>query len=938
MAHCRYAAALLCASIWLPALCSASPVGPHSSVVHPAYPAMPLLQTRNRQGELKAMMIRAFDLIEAGQLDEAQKLLDSADELNRSIPGRVEDRALSIATDRAKILVRRGAFDQAETLLKQIVVAVESRHGLNSDWASDVYTTLGDLYMREARWEDAERYIERAVEVVESATGKSSPSTGEMLNELAIVYMKTSQWAKAEPILLRALKIFSAMGATGKDDVAAATLNLGTLYQYTDRPKEALSYFGRAFALDTQIYGSDHPNTILAMSNAAVLLELLQRYDEALPLMEQAFAATRRRSGDDNPQTAHAGNNVGWVKLGQRDFAGALAYFRPALAIYFRQRDIQMRGAQSRGAAIDEREVSRTILGLARAAHGLSETDPSQASNLSNEAFIAVQRVHRGVAAQAFALASARFAAGDGPLAQLIRQRQDDARRWLDVDKTYTAVLASPTKTRDPGFEREARATLDGLQSEIQNIDAKIATSFPAYGALAEPQPLSIAEARAILTKDEALVLFAPFGGSNGEDLFTFVVDADGVSWRSAGIGATDLTVMVQTLRCGLDIGQWDKETGRALCAKLVRAPTRDDPLPFSTETAHKIFSSLFGELAPRLVGKTLYVVAPDPLASLPLQVLLTAPPTGDGSRRLDLQKAQWLSRTSTLVVLPAAANLRQNAAASTISNATEPFVGFGNPLLPGAIDCPSVATLAACPDATSTSRNVSLVSRGPASVSVGRRTASGLADLDAVRSLCPLPDTALELRCVAQSLRAPAETIHVGAGATLAALRSTQLDHYRVVHFATHGLLAGEIGGTADAEPALVLTPPESAQPNDDGLLRASEIAGLKLNADWVVLSACNTAAGANLGGEAMSGLASAFFYAGARTLLASHWPVRSDAAVLLTTRAFEQIASTPAMGKAEAMRLAMLSLIDDPSLSYAHPSVWAPFVVAGDGGSNRH
>ncbi len=133
------------------------------------------------------------------------------------------------------------------------------------------------------------------------------------------------------------------------------------------------------------------------------------------------------------------------------------------------------------------------------------------------------------------------------------------------------------------------------------------------------------------------------------------------------------------------------------------------------------------------------------------------------------------------------------------------------------------------------------------------------------------------------------------------------------------------------------MLTPPETASNEDDGLLTASEIARyLNLDADWVILSACNTAAGDELGAEGLSGLAKAFFYAGSRALLVSHWPVASGAAVKLTTGIFAAAAADPGIGRAEAHRRAMLALIDDPEHEYfAHPLFWGPFVVVGDGGS---
>jgi CHAT domain-containing protein len=110
--------------------------------------------------------------------------------------------------------------------------------------------------------------------------------------------------------------------------------------------------------------------------------------------------------------------------------------------------------------------------------------------------------------------------------------------------------------------------------------------------------------------------------------------------------------------------------------------------------------------------------------------------------------------------------------------------------------------------------------------------------------------------------------------------------------------------------------------------------VAKLELDADWVVLSACNTAAGEKGDAEALSGLARAFFYAKARALLVSHWPVNSDAAVKLTTKAFAELKVHPDIGRAEALRRSMVKLIQHGSPEYAHPALWAPFVLVGEGG----
>ena len=207
------------------------------------------------------------------------------------------------------------------------------------------------------------------------------------------------------------------------------------------------------------------------------------------------------------------------------------------------------------------------------------------------------------------------------------------------------------------------------------------------------------------------------------------------------------------------------------------------------------------------------------------------------------------------------------------------------------------------------------------------------------LRRAVPLPETADELCNVAGVLGARETDVLLGARASEREIfRLSEvggLRDYRILHFATHGALAGEASGSS--EPGLVLTPPLEGSQADDGYLSASEIAGLKLDADWVILSACNTASGEAKGAEALSGLARAFFYAGARALLVSHWYVDSNATVALIKDAFAELKSDPKIGRAEALRRSMLALIDLGAEHQAHPAAWAPFVVVGEGAAAR-
>jgi CHAT domain-containing protein len=136
--------------------------------------------------------------------------------------------------------------------------------------------------------------------------------------------------------------------------------------------------------------------------------------------------------------------------------------------------------------------------------------------------------------------------------------------------------------------------------------------------------------------------------------------------------------------------------------------------------------------------------------------------------------------------------------------------------------------------------------------------------------------------------------------------------------------------------QPALALSNPQLVKdPENDGFLTMEEVLGLKLNAEWVVLSACNTASADGKGSEAVSGIGRTFFYAGARSLLVSNWAVESTSARLLTTRIFTLQAEQPSLGRAEALRQSMIALMNTRQAGgdYSHPIFWAPFSLIGDG-----
>jgi CHAT domain-containing protein len=361
--------------------------------------------------------------------------------------------------------------------------------------------------------------------------------------------------------------------------------------------------------------------------------------------------------------------------------------------------------------------------------------------------------------------------------------------------------------------------------------------------------------------------------------------------------------------------------------------------LPFPIARAHALYKELFGEVESLIAGKHLLIVPSGPLTQLPFQVLVTEPPKAAVPETARYRETAWLGARQPITVLPAVSSLKALRAHARASRAGKVYLGIGNPLLDGpdarSADLARRARASrSCPVAPTPVAKLDARQVGVAPVEIR----AGLADVADIRAQAPLPESAVELCAVARDLKADVSDVRLGDRATETEVkrlsRSGELARYRVLHFATHGAMAGEL--STAREPGLILTPPGKASEEDDGYLSASEIAALKLDADWAILSACNTAAGGASSAEALSGIARAFIYAGARALLVSHWAVDSNATVELITTAAAEMARGRSVGRAEAMRRAMLALMRSGTRE-AHPSFWAPFVVVGEGGAAR-
>ncbi|WP_068071115.1 CHAT domain-containing protein [Novosphingobium lentum] len=534
------------------------------------------------------------------------------------------------------------------------------------------------------------------------------------------------------------------------------------------------------------------------------------------------------------------------------------------------------------------------------------------------EAFGALQRVQASSASQAIAQLAARSLseAVSPQLGAAARRREELVARWRELDRAR--VLAIGAGPADP----QLSTRIADVEREMQGIDDALRAGAPQFFAYVRPAPLAEAEAAKLFGPQEAALLIVPSEAGT----HIMAVTQAGVQWFETGMTEAQVNDAVRRL-------MWF--AGAGVSPTGAEIATWQDEVPgdnaFDRKLAYSLWQALIAPALPALKGKTQLAIAADgALASLPFAVLVSVDPQGDDNDPGALRATHWLADDFALTQVPSLQSLALLRSAGR-RDAGKGFSGWGDPTLDGRSatrggrgKAGADGTIAGVPMA-----RVFGAARGA--------DGAGLADIGELRKLARLPGTADELSAMARAFAAPDGSLHLEGAATERAVKAADLSGAGILAFATHGLTAGEVTGAV--EPGLVLTPPATPDATDDGLLTASEVARLKLAADWVILSACNTAAGdGSSGAPGLSGLARAFFYAGARNLLVSHWPVRDDVAARLTVRTIEIARDNPDLTRAGALARAMKEIRDNPAAdaggaTWATPNAWAPFTLVGDG-----
>jgi CHAT domain-containing protein/tetratricopeptide (TPR) repeat protein len=882
--------------------------------------------------------------------DDADRLLSRALALVDA-PDGDQARVAMVLNSQARVLEAQGRYRDAEASLKRALATNEKARGSDHPDVAANINNLAHVYEREGRYVEADGLYRRAMSIWEQALGPQHPHLATALLNLALVYTTQGRFDEADQLYQRSLGIrkqvfgprhahvatvlnnmaqlhevqgnYTRVEAFAKQaldilekplgpshpDVAKILRKLAVAYDGQGRHDEAEQLLQRAVGIQEKSLGPDHPFVATIVSHLARVKLHQRRYDDAERLNKRALAIMQKARGADHPEAARILDDLASISAAQNRTGDALAYARDATSATIRHAHAEHAGVRTGivgdGGSLIEKRGSYFVNHLAQvAAAAAARLEPAE--KLGYEGFETAQWANQSTAGAAIQQMASRFGSGNDALVGLVRESQDLSAAWREKDKLLFDAVSKPPDQQSQSAIATLRQQIAEIERRHGQITVRLEKEFPDYTALTQPRPLSTLEAQGLLSQDEALAFWL----AGEKESYLFALTREGFRWHVVPAGQQMLSDMVARLRNGLDV------------EKLSSSIDAGEPVLFDLGLAHELYALLLGPADGLIKGKRRLMVVPTgALTAIPFHLLVTEKPAvAVPAKQLGLYRnAAWLVKRHAVTVLPSVASLKALRVLAKSAAAGKPMIGFGDPVYSSGQAVP--APQRAAGKATTRTRGYSEYWRG-AGVDRGMLAAT----------LPSLPDTATELNAIAANLGIPAGSILLGRAASETNVKRANLSEFRIVYFATHGLVAGDVKGLG--EPALALTLPAEPSELDDGLLTASEVAQLKLNADWVVLSACNTAAGDKPGAEALSGLARAFFYTGARALLVSHWSVDSRAATRVTTATFEALKADPSIGRAEALRRAMVNYLEDTSdVQNAYPAYWGAFSLVGEG-----
>lgn len=756
---------------------------------------------------------------------------------------------------------------------------------------------------------DAEYFAREATKLSLKIFGRDSTDTGRSLMTLARVV--NEQGRPAEAVLLAQAALASLKeGGAAPDSIALAQARRALAKALVADKK-----YSQADKVFEEMYAGIKLDPILAEGfkgedlDWALALLNTGKAQQAQKMLSDLYAKEVKGSGKNSSELAMIQAFEAIASQQQSKWNEANNLYKSAIPILIGQ---AQNDAENDTESVRQHQLMSFVLEsyLQALAHD-AKSDPTQAIMYASQAFQIADIARASGVQRALTASAARSNIKDPQLASLARQEQDLQRRINSLSELLTGLLSSAPDQQLPTVQSKIRIDIDGFKVQRNNIKREIERKFPDYAELVDPKPASVERTQRLLKPNEVLISW--YFADNVGYVWAISKDAP-LQFAQLPIGKAQIAKEVAQLRKSLDPG----------VASIEEIPA------FDVVLANQLYQQILAPIEGALKGKKVMLVVPHAeLGQLPLAVLVTksiAQPAKAGVPFAGYKSVPFLTKEIAVAQIPSVTALTALRNLPEGDENRKNFIGFGDPYFSAQQE-----------KQAEKQRATQLATRGiPLSLRSAPKT-SGVSSAE-LALLPRLPDTSLEIEEIAKVVGAGSDDIYLHKQASVKQVMSMDLSNRKVVMFSTHGLVPGELNGLT--QPALALSSPEVTGDKDDGLLTMDKVIGLKLNADWVVLSACNTAGGEGAGSEAVSGLGRAFFFAGTKALLVSNWPVDSVASRQLMTDLFKRQQENKGLQKSEALRQAMIAQIDQGGVkegntirySYAHPLFWAPFVVVGD------
>jgi CHAT domain-containing protein/tetratricopeptide (TPR) repeat protein len=835
-----------------------------------------------------------------GQYAQAEPLYHQALDLRKQLLGARHPDCASTLHNLAVLCITQGEYAKAEPLLLEALKIRKQALGERHPDYSQALNTLAGLYWSRGEYERAEPRLRQALAIAQETLGDRHPDYALRLHNLGVLYRDQGEYAKAEPLLRQALQVQKEVLGEHHPFYAMTLTNLARLYLLQGEYAKAEPLLRQALQINRQVLGERHPEYAASLNNLALLYKTQGDYAQAEPLYCRAIAAMRRRPDDDAIPVQQL------TAADLRPLPATVAYLANYCVLQEQHLGAQPTVAQLRSL---DHDLALTLAMRERLRQEVLEQDASKLWHGAEAADLIARRI--GVCRQLFdregnaadletALAVAEQgtarvfldqlgkarAQSVGRISPALRQQEAEFRNKLRVlDPQITREQARPDGQRDPDRIGKLLDEMKDMEMRLDQLIRQMEKDYPQYAALKYPRPCSLAEARACLHANEVALLFVP----GNDHFYVLLVEA-----RPARNDKANGLAIVP-------LPGYEQIADNISC--LTDRDTFEHPLK-TRAVAARTYDLLLAPLKERLRGKDLVIVAGGPLAYLPFEVLVE-----DGHYLIEQHRIRYAPSLTALHLVHLWEQTRPQPERQLWALA-DPVYDQADQRVKGEADLAQASK-----DALA--EYLSRAHRGDRAAGV------------------PYPRlhfSGEEVRAIRALLGAADGDVLTGLQATEAAVKTASekglLARARYVHLATHGILGLDTG----QPPALVLSLLGNDGQRDadggvnDGFLRLDEVTRLKLNADLVVLSACETGQGRLHAGEGVTGLARAFLSAGSRGVVCSLWSVDDRETATFMARLYAGLKDGQAA--ADALRAAKLAMIRAGKA----PVYWAPFILIGE------